>query len=221
MNPFETLEIQPGASAEEIKAAYHRLAMKWHPDRYTGAEKQDAEIRFRALAEAFSTLKDPEKRASLVVNQAPTPAPAAPAGDQDPAQWFGLAKEAQEAGNLERALGMVQVALRGDPRKAEYHALYGELLASTGRDQRMAVKSLETALRIKPDDANAMIALAGLYQEQGLPTRAAKLLQGAKEIAPNHRYFRVQARKLQAAQSAPQGLGSQVKNLFQKILNRG
>ena len=49
MNPFDALEIHVGASAEEIKAAYHRLAKMWHPDRFTGAEKELAESKFRDI----------------------------------------------------------------------------------------------------------------------------------------------------------------------------
>ena len=52
MNPFQVLEVSPGASAEDIKASYHRLAKQWHPDRYMGEEKAEAEERFRELAEA-------------------------------------------------------------------------------------------------------------------------------------------------------------------------
>ena len=47
MNPYEVLEVSAGASPDEIKAAYHGMAKKWHPDRYTGAAKAEAEQRFR------------------------------------------------------------------------------------------------------------------------------------------------------------------------------
>ena len=57
MNPYEALQIKPDASAEEIMAAYLRLAQQWHPDRFTGAEKLEAAMRYRELAEAFTILK--------------------------------------------------------------------------------------------------------------------------------------------------------------------
>ncbi|HLO68606.1 MAG TPA: DnaJ domain-containing protein, partial [Holophaga sp.] len=62
MNPYEVLEISPGSRPEEIKAAYHRLAKQWHPDRFNGAAKAEAEGRFRQLAEAFNMLKDTARR---------------------------------------------------------------------------------------------------------------------------------------------------------------
>ncbi len=57
MNPYEVLQIKPEASAEEIMAAYLRLAQHWHPDRFTGPEKLQAAMHYRELAEAFTKLK--------------------------------------------------------------------------------------------------------------------------------------------------------------------
>ncbi len=49
MNPFEALEIAPGASFEEVKTAYHRLVQQWHPVRFPGVEKAEAESRCRGF----------------------------------------------------------------------------------------------------------------------------------------------------------------------------
>ena len=65
MNPYEILNVQPGATPEEIKDAYHRLAKQWHPDRFTGADRELAEKKFRQLAEAFAMLKTASPRATV------------------------------------------------------------------------------------------------------------------------------------------------------------
>ena len=57
---YALLGVPRSAGEEEIKRAYRRLAMEYHPDRNPSA---DAEARFKEIAEAYAVLTDPEKRA--------------------------------------------------------------------------------------------------------------------------------------------------------------
>jgi molecular chaperone DnaJ len=59
---YETLSIERTASDGDIKAAFRKQAMQWHPDRNPG--DKDAEHRFKELNEAYEVLKDPDKRAA-------------------------------------------------------------------------------------------------------------------------------------------------------------
>ena len=63
---YEVLGLQKGASADDIKGAYRKAALKWHPDRWvsgTDAEKKTAEEKFKEASEAYSVLSDPQKKA--------------------------------------------------------------------------------------------------------------------------------------------------------------
>mgnify|MGYP002622451715 CR=1 FL=1 len=63
---YEVLGIQKGATDDEIKQAYRKAALKWHPDRWvsgTDAEKKTAEEKFKEASEAYSVLSDPQKKA--------------------------------------------------------------------------------------------------------------------------------------------------------------
>ncbi len=59
---YELLGVQRGASAEDIKKAYRKLAMQHHPDKNPGDKA--AEHRFKELSEAYDILKDDQKRAA-------------------------------------------------------------------------------------------------------------------------------------------------------------
>ncbi len=59
---YETLGLDRNATDKEIKAAYRKLARKWHPDLHSAAEKKEAEEKFKKINEAYEVLKDPEKR---------------------------------------------------------------------------------------------------------------------------------------------------------------
>ncbi len=59
---YQTLGVARGASSEEIKKAYRKLALQWHPDRHAGEERKPAEERFKRISEAYEVLSDPEKR---------------------------------------------------------------------------------------------------------------------------------------------------------------
>ena len=57
---YEVLGLKKGASVEELKKAYRKLAVKYHPDKNQG-DKQ-AEERFKEINEAYAVLSDPKKK---------------------------------------------------------------------------------------------------------------------------------------------------------------
>ena len=59
---YAVLGIEKGASEEEIKKAYRRLAVKYHPDKNPGDKV--AEENFKELGEAYEVLNEPQKRAA-------------------------------------------------------------------------------------------------------------------------------------------------------------
>jgi molecular chaperone DnaJ len=59
---YETLECQKGATADVLKSAYRKLAMRFHPDKNPG--DHTAEIKFKEINEAYDVLKDDQKRAA-------------------------------------------------------------------------------------------------------------------------------------------------------------
>ncbi len=58
---YEILGVARDASADQIKSAYRKAALQWHPDR-NPEKKKDAEENFRRATEAYSVLSDAQKR---------------------------------------------------------------------------------------------------------------------------------------------------------------
>src|SRR6202048_4146572 len=59
---YETLEVERTADESKLKAAFRKLAMKWHPDKNPG--DATSEVRFKKINEAYEVLKDGDKRAA-------------------------------------------------------------------------------------------------------------------------------------------------------------
>lgn len=59
INPYEILGVQRDASHDDLKRAFRRLALEWHPDRNWSAE---ASTRFQLIAEAYAILTDAHRR---------------------------------------------------------------------------------------------------------------------------------------------------------------
>lgn len=61
-DPYEILGVGRSATAQQIRSSYKRLALRYHPDRVSPSDKDDANRRFVAIANAFEVLGDEERR---------------------------------------------------------------------------------------------------------------------------------------------------------------
>eukprot|EP00441_Pelagodinium_beii_P012218 CAMPEP_0197698260 /NCGR_PEP_ID=MMETSP1338-20131121/119069_1 /TAXON_ID=43686 ORGANISM="Pelagodinium beii, Strain RCC1491" /NCGR_SAMPLE_ID=MMETSP1338 /ASSEMBLY_ACC=CAM_ASM_000754 /LENGTH=163 /DNA_ID=CAMNT_0043281613 /DNA_START=40 /DNA_END=529 /DNA_ORIENTATION=- len=64
-DPFKVLGVSRDASQEEVKAAYRKLALKWHPDR-NADNKAEAEAKFKQVSKAYSIVSDPQQRENYI-----------------------------------------------------------------------------------------------------------------------------------------------------------
>jgi len=62
-DPYEVLGVAKGASDADIKSAYRKLVVKYHPDKNAG--NKEAEAQFKEVNNAYDILKDPQKRAAF------------------------------------------------------------------------------------------------------------------------------------------------------------
>jgi curved DNA-binding protein CbpA len=180
---YAILSVPPGASADEIKKAYLRLARERHPDRFQDAvEKERAQEFFKELTEAFNTLGNERSRKEYDTQLA-KPQPASPAESAEAARAEGA--RLLEQGAVLEAIERFRIALyhaADDPRT---NALLGRALLRTKEGAREGVMALEKAIAADPrPEWHAEIASALL--SQGLKLRARKYAEAALKIAPRH-----------------------------------
>ena len=65
MDYYKILNVKKTASTEEIKKAYHRLAVKYHPDKNPNSKESE---KFKEISEAYEILSDPQKRLQYNIN---------------------------------------------------------------------------------------------------------------------------------------------------------
>lgn len=63
-DPIDILELEPTATADEIKASYRKLSLKWHPDKNPD-NREEAEEKFIMISKAYKTLTDSKAKANL------------------------------------------------------------------------------------------------------------------------------------------------------------
>ncbi len=134
---YDLLQVDPGASTEQVRQAFHAFARKFHPDRFAGApdEKQARAAHiYRRGAEAYRVLSDPGQRATYDVQlgqgkrrydaeaarkerlNSPEPLTAGPQVRSARARPFvEKAREALEAGRWTVARLNLQIALGHEP----------------------------------------------------------------------------------------------------------
>ncbi|ESQ45767.1 hypothetical protein EUTSA_v10010490mg [Eutrema salsugineum] len=59
---YNILKVNHNATEDDLKKAYKRLAMIWHPDKNPSARRDEAEAKFKRISEAYDVLSDPQKR---------------------------------------------------------------------------------------------------------------------------------------------------------------
>lgn len=155
MNAYELLNVSPGASRDEIRAAYRAMARRWHPDRFmAGPERDWANDRMADINAAYRVCLDSLRDVRT-----------APIDDSESFSDVQLLVDAGMYVSARRKLmGM-------STRCAEWNYLFGWILMHTDRLEK-ALIYLSVAAHQKPECAKYARALA---EAQGMATSASRL----------------------------------------------
>jgi len=160
---YELLGISPGATTEEVKEAYHRLARQFHPDLNPGDAA--AEEKFKAIGEAYEALSEIVEQ-----NQEPTAARAKPERGSA-ADFCDRGVKKARSGNYRGAIHEYTQAIQVDPSNAQVYCQRG-LAFYKLRSYKEAFADYTQALRLDPQ-------LAEAYYHRGTARRKLGYNQGA------------------------------------------
>lgn len=179
-NHYEVLGLPKTANADEIKAAYRKLAKQWHPDRFAeGPEKEDAEVKFQAFTEAYNILSDPNLRKRY--DQGDLEDKQVSLEDLDQNQqaklFFANGVNQFRDGDYAAAADYFGQAVKIQPEVAKYHAHVGEACSKIPARYKEAVAAYEKALEIEPYNYRWHISLGRIYKQSNMPLRAKKCFE--------------------------------------------
>jgi curved DNA-binding protein CbpA len=183
---YEILEVEPLASADQIRTAFRRLARERHPDRFQGAARATAELEFQAITEAYNVLSDPDQRGRYDQTAAASVRKAQQLTNPREVARALLAKAAglANAGQAGEAREYFAQAVAHDPESAKGHHLYGLFLAKQAGGLEEALRQIDQAVRLEQNDVRILLDASKLFARAKMFARATRFAQQALQLSP-------------------------------------
>jgi curved DNA-binding protein CbpA len=198
---YEVLSVAPDAAEAEIKAAYHELARKYHPDRFQSAEhthelRARVEKLFTYVNRAYSTLSDALTRTEYDAerarkdNQLDSALQARSSTDTDQEKMLdGLYRAGRIAlakGDYERAVTHLKECVWLRPEIAKFHHYLGVAQSGIAKLRKESERHFLKALELDSTSLDSYMELGKLYLKVDLPKRAAVQFQQALRWDPGN-----------------------------------
>lgn len=180
---YSILGVHKTASAAEIKKAYLQLARANHPDRFSEeSARQDADVRFQQITEAFNQLRDEKSRQEYdrsLAKETKTP-------EEEARLYFKNAELREQSQEYDSALKLYYEAMRLQPGNVEYILAAGRLMAKDKSKLRQAADLFTQAIEKDPKSPESHLELGDLYVRAGMKVRAKRVYENAVASMPNH-----------------------------------
>lgn len=191
-NYFTLLGLTLAATQKEIAAAYHQLADELSDKRLAALGDSETAKRGRALAQqlqrAFLVLSDFGQRGEYEKRGYKEFIP--PDAKEDTVEFakslYRKALTLFHQKNYQKAIAVIEDAIRNNPAKADYYLLLGLCQSEVPSLKRQAEQNLAKAAAIEPWNAEHVVALGMLFFSEHLPKRAESYFRRALELEPKH-----------------------------------
>jgi len=153
---YKILGVERNASPDEIKKAFRKLALKYHPDR--NKDNKEAEEKFKEINEANEVLSDPQKRArydQLGASYSDWQAQGGNTGNFNWNQWANAAARGQQGQTTQMNMGDLNDLFGGEGGFSDFFsAIFGGMPQSSRRQPRSSARqSYQQAVQITLDEA--------------------------------------------------------------------
>jgi curved DNA-binding protein CbpA len=205
------------ADLAQIKAAYYRLARKFHPDRYYGLDdpvaKEKIDIIFSTINVAYETLKNTRSRhqydaatvddkrinVSSAVKDAPKPTAENVAKIAE--DYYQRAQKSYSSRNFFEAVQFLRSATQICPENPRYWRYLGIALSKNDEWRKEAEDSFQRAVDLEPQNAENHLYLAFLYRNSNLKLRAKRCFMKVIELDPKNDVAKAQIAEIDAGDS--------------------
>jgi len=183
---YDTLGVERDAADQDIRKAFRRLALKYHPDRFAGDQRADAEERFQGMTEAFNVLSHPESRETY--DKEISQGTDAKSMDAKEISRRLAAKGSQlmREGKMAEAVESLKTAIDHDDDNPRAHYFYGQVIARIAGKERDALRHVEKAVSLESGNATMKAEAAVLSLAAGMKTRALRHAQEALVLDPTN-----------------------------------
>lgn len=181
---YDTLGIERDATDQQVRLAFRKLALKYHPDKYAGQARLDAEERFQSITEAFNVLSHPSSRDKYDIEISK----GTDVKKMDPKEISRrlAAKGSQciREGSIAEALEHLKGAIDHDDENSRAHYFYALALSRIPSKVKDALRHMERAAALEPSNATMKAEAAGLAMASGMKSRATRLAEEALAMDP-------------------------------------
>lgn len=178
---YATLSLSRHASAEQVRSRFRELVRERHPDRFQGAGRQQAEVDFQEITEAFNVLSNPERRR---LHDAELSRPASAGGGSDAARLVRFHLEAGSGflrdGNYYGALESFEHVVRFEPKN---HFAWHQMAQALSHQKAYRARAAEAASRaaeLSPMNTDYLKLAGQLNREAGFLDKAERYYNGAR-----------------------------------------